>query len=93
MQVFHLQQRMLGEIVTVREENVDRCMRYSEFIAKWDELNSNDAFQALVMFLEELDQTCERRWRRLELMREALEQLYQECKELLQLGNVDDLRK
>ena len=83
MQVFRLQQRMLGEIVTVRDGDVDRCMRYSEFVPKWNEPNSNGAFEPLVMFLKDLSETDMRRWGRLELMKTALDDLYEACKLLI----------
>jgi len=83
MQVFSLQQRMLGEIVTVRDRDVDRCMKYSEFLVTWKEAESNVAFTPLVEFLRGLNDTNERRWRRLELMKAALDDLYKECERLI----------
>ena len=83
MQVFNLQQRMLGEIVTVRDGDVARCMKYSEFLAMWKEADSNGALNPLVEFLRDLNETNVRRWRRLELMKAALDELYKECESLI----------
>ena len=83
MQVFNLQQRMLGEMVTVRDKDVDRCMKYSEFLVTWKEAESNSVFNPLVEFLRDLNETNVRRWRRLELMKVALDDLYKECEGLI----------
>lgn len=83
MQVFHLQQKMLGGIMIVRDGDVDRCMRYSEFDSKWDELESSGALGPLIVFLRDINETDQRRWRRLELMKDALDELQGECESLI----------
>ncbi len=60
-------------------------MRYSEFVVKW----SNDDFTLLIDpikgFVDRLKPENERRWKRLELMAEALGDLRKECEKLLTL--------
>ena len=88
MQVFNLQQRLLGEIVMVRDGDMDRCMRYSEFLIGRQELNSRGAFDPLVAFLKDLNPTNKHRWCRLVLMKSALDELGKECKTLIEDNSV-----
>jgi hypothetical protein len=82
-QVFNLQQRALGETVTVREGTDLRCMRYSEFLVKWADPSFTHVLDPMTRFVDRLQPTDARRWKRLELMVEALEHLHQQCKRLL----------
>jgi F0F1-type ATP synthase membrane subunit b/b' len=82
-QVFNLQQRALGETVTMREGSDLRCMRYSEFLVKWSDASFTHVLDPMTRFVDRLQPTDERRWKRLELMAEALEHLHQQCKRLL----------
>lgn len=83
MQIFNLQQKLLGEIVMVRDRNLDRCMKYSEFLLRRQELNCSGAFDPLVAFLKELNPTNKHRWCRLVLMKRALDELSEECRTLI----------
>jgi hypothetical protein len=82
-QVFNLQQRAVGEAVAVREGTELRCMRYSEFLMKWTESDFTRLLDPLTRFIDRLRPTNERRWKRLELMENALEHLHQQCIKLL----------
>jgi hypothetical protein len=82
-QVFNLQQRALGEAITVGEGTELRCMRYSEFLMRWTDPALKFLLDPMTRFVDQLQPTNVRRWRRLELMAEALEHLHQQCKTLL----------
>ncbi len=82
-QVFSLQQRAMGEAVTVREGTEVRCMRYSEFLLKSTDPDFTRLLDPMTRFVDRLQPSNERRWKRLELMAKALEDLQQQCKLLL----------
>ena len=82
-QVFSLQQRALGEALFVPDGNELRCMRFSEFLEKWAEPAFKGLFNPLSRFIGELTPENTLRWKRLELMAQALEELRLECVRLL----------
>jgi hypothetical protein len=82
-QVFNLQQRAMGEAVTVREGTELRCMHYSEFLVKWTAPDFTRLFDPIKSFIDRLSPENERRWKRLELMAKALKDLHQQCESLL----------
>jgi hypothetical protein len=84
-QIFSLQQQALGEALIVRDGCKLRCMRYSEFLQEWPEEAFKHEFDVLVAFIDGLQPTDYHRWRRLELMDKALQELDDECRRLLQL--------
>jgi hypothetical protein len=86
-QVFNLQQRALGEVVTVGDGREARCMRFSEFLAKWNEPAFAGIFHPLIQFVDRLQPTNARRWKRLELMDQELARLHEQCKEILKLNS------
>jgi hypothetical protein len=84
-QVFNLQQRALGELVMTPAGDVVRCMRYSEFLAKWPDPAFKAALDPLITFVDKLRPEHTFRWKRLELMADALEQLAEACRGLLRI--------
>jgi hypothetical protein len=82
-QVFALQQRAMGEALTVPGET-ERPMGYDEFIAKWTEPVLATHLASLRALLDGLDNDGECRWKRLERVLDSLEQLEAHCKSVLQ---------
>jgi hypothetical protein len=82
-QVFRLQQRAMGEALASPEAADPRCMRLSDFMEKWQDADFRKRFDPLSNFLEKLEKKDKLRWRRLELMKDALHTLRQECIALL----------
>ena len=82
-QVFTLQQRALGEAMAVGIGDECRCIRYAEFLSKWNCSKFRETYEPLVRFIESLEPRHEHRWRRLEMMSEALEKLHDSCLRLL----------
>ena len=82
-QVFAMQQRALGESLAVREDGEVRCMRYSAFLQRWSDAAFRCSFDPIVRFADRLEPTNAHRWKRLELVSEALKQLHDECARLL----------
>ncbi|WP_407157681.1 hypothetical protein [Bradyrhizobium sp. STM 3557] len=82
-QIFNLQQRSMGE--TLRSKSEPRCISYSEFLERWSEPNFRKSFEPLTTFIEGIEPSRQRPWKRLELMREALSELERDCKKLLGL--------
>jgi len=83
-QVFNLQQRGIGEAVTVRGD-VPRCMGFDEFMEAWEEPPLADQLAPLRSLLEELvaDGSC--RWKRMEVVLEAVQGLEAHCRQILQV--------
>jgi hypothetical protein len=82
-QVFRLQQRAMGESLARQETSGPRCMRVSDFLNKWKEPDFNHGFSPLTQFVDELRPDDKYRWRRLQLMKNALQKLREECEHLL----------
>jgi hypothetical protein len=82
-QIFCLQQRGIGEMLALPDGANLRCMRFSEFVQNWSEPEFRDRFEPLTCLLDGIAPTNEHRWKRLELMAIALEQLRGECRRLL----------
>ncbi|MET1411788.1 hypothetical protein ABVF61_05940 [Roseibium sp. HPY-6] len=82
-QVFTLQQRAIGEVVSVLENESWRCMRYSDFVKKWNDGSLSHFLAPLQEFLDELTPKEELRWERLVQMQKALKDLELECVQLL----------
>jgi hypothetical protein len=80
-QIFNLQQRSMGE--TLRPKGESRCMNYSEFLEKWGEINFRKSFEPLTNFIEGIEPSRQRPWKRLKLMMEPLSELEKNCKTLL----------
>ena len=81
-QVFGMQQQALGEMLVVHDADL-RCMRFSEFTDKWRETEFSRRFDPLTHFVDQLEPENQHRWKRLELMAEALGQMRLECEHLL----------
>lgn len=82
-QIFYLQQRSIGE--TLRLKGEARCMNYSEFLEKWREPNFRKSFEPLTTFIEEIEPSRQRPWKRLRLMTGFLSELEDDCNRLLGL--------
>lgn len=82
-QVFALQQRAMGELLTVRGET-ERLMGFDEFMAKWNEPALAVHLAPLRALLEGLDNDGGCRWKRLEGVLETLKQVEAHCKSVLQ---------
>ncbi|MFK4502879.1 hypothetical protein ABIF86_007170 [Bradyrhizobium japonicum] len=87
IQVFRLQQRALGETLYVGDGTNLRAMRYSEFLEKWNDAKFKRRFDPLAHFLNKLEPKEKSRWKRLVLMREALQELQSTCEHLLSSKN------
>ena len=84
-QIFGLQQRSMGELLRPKGES--RCMNYSEFLEKWSDPTFRRMFEPLTSFIDGIDRSRQRPWRRLELTLKSLGELDNECKKLLGLGS------
>jgi hypothetical protein len=82
MQLFTLQQRLLGDAVTVRQDN-RRCMGYDEFVDVWDEAPLADHLAPLRALLDELDADNSWRWIRLNSVLAGLQGLEEHCRLIL----------
>jgi hypothetical protein len=83
LQIFNLQQRNIGE--TLRPRGEARCMNYSEFLERWSEPNFRKSFEPLTSFIEGIEPSRERPWKRLDLMMGSLTELEKSSKKLLGL--------
>lgn len=84
-QVFALQQRALGEALTVRSE-VERAMGFDEFMSQWEQAPLAIHLAPLRALLEDLENDGECRWKRLEGVLETLAALEAHCQSVLQPG-------
>lgn len=84
-QVFRLEQQVLGEAVIASENGELRCLRYSEFLAKWPDAAFKRSLRPMTDFVDGLQPTNTHRWKRLELMAGALNELHNECDRLLRM--------
>lgn len=85
-QVFNLQQRAIGELFIVGDNENRRCITYPEFLEKQDNWEFSRHLEPLRNLLERItppDTDC--RWKRLEAVRKALVYLESQCRELLVL--------
>jgi hypothetical protein len=83
-QVFGLQQRSIGELMTIRNEEGNRqFMSYPDFLCKLDEPQFSQHFMPLRALLEDVKPSDECRWRGLQETRKALEELQAHCNRLL----------
>jgi hypothetical protein len=86
-QIFHWQQRALGEVMTVTTDGGERCMRYAAFI---DHLQS-EGFAGHISPLDGVLDDLEKdkpSWQRLEAFATALTQIEAQCRTMLQLPPV-----
>jgi len=83
-QVFILQQRVIGELMTLRDDG-RRCMGYPEFLKKLSDPEFKQHLEPLRTLLEELRPDNECRWKRLTAAHQALVELDSSCTQLLKL--------
>lgn len=88
VQVFKMQQRLLGEAGTVRGEG-SRCLGYDEFLELWEEPPLADYLGPLRRLLDGLDDPTSCRWQRLELVSSAIAGLENHCQQILQVQPVN----
>jgi len=81
-QVFHLEQRGIGETLIVEKAGGPTCLRYPAFLAMWSDAALGVTFTPLRNFLEGVEPDT-RRWMRLELVRRAVGRLEDECRRVL----------
>jgi hypothetical protein len=84
-QVFRLQQRVIGELLILRDSNIPRCMSYPEFLEKLKESSFERHFEPLRAFLENVSPGDNCRWIRLEETRKALHDLMEYCQQVLKM--------
>ena len=84
-QVFSLQQRAMGELLIIREDNNTRCMSYPEFVEKMKSAEFQYHFQPLITLLDGIRPDDDCRWKRLEATAIALKDLEKVCKDLLNI--------
>lgn len=82
VQVFALQQRLLGEALTVRAEG-GRCLGYDEFLEAWEDIPLSDHLAPLRALIDELIPADSCRWQRLERVFAALDSLEKHCESIL----------
>ncbi len=82
-QIFTLEQRSMGE--TLRSKDESRCMTYSEFLERWSDANFRKSFEPLTTFMNGIEPSRQRPWKRLKLMMMSLNELEKDSKKLLGL--------
>jgi hypothetical protein len=81
-QVFRLQQRSIGELMTIRnEDGRQQCVSYPDFLRMLDEEIQH--FAPLRTLLEDVKPSDDCRWKRLQATKEALDRLQVHCNRLL----------
>jgi hypothetical protein len=83
-QVFTLQQRVLGEVVSLKQDG-KRCMGYDEFKEAWEDSPLADHLLPLRALLEGLEDPQSCRWQRLTAVSAALDSLEEHCRFVLHL--------
>jgi len=84
-QVFALQQRAMGELLILREEDNKRCMSYPDFVENIKTEKFQQHFLPLIVLLDGVNPDEDCRWKRLEDTTVALKNLEKVCKELLNI--------
>lgn len=86
-QIFTLEQRALGEVLAVAQDDAARCMGYAAFLDRWDD----PAFQArlapMIALLDGLTPDHQHRWQRLRLFATGLDDISAQCRQLLDLSD------
>lgn len=65
-QVFLMQQRTIGEFMLINENNLTRCMSFTEFKNRLEEPRIKHALEPLIALLTNLSSKQECRWKRIE---------------------------
>ena len=79
----------MGEALISGPEDNPRCMRYAEFAAKWNDMDTGrrssfrSEFYAVASLVDQLSPVQERRWHRLHLAWQLLVELDQACTQRL----------
>lgn len=83
VEVFRLQQRAIGELLIIRENNKRSCMGYPEFLRQLKNDDFNQHFGPLRSLFDELKPEADCRWKRVEVTYQALKDLHANCEDLL----------
>jgi hypothetical protein len=84
-QVFRLQQRVIGELLILRDSNSSGCMSYPDFLEKLKEPSFERHLEPLRALLENVSPDDNCRWIRLEETRKALWDLMEYCQQVLKM--------
>jgi len=84
-QVFALQQRAMGELLILRDENNKRCMNYPDFVENIKTKKFEQHFLPLIVLLDGISPDEDCRWERLKATATALKELEKICRELLNI--------
>jgi len=84
-QVFRLQQRAIGELLIIHENDRIGCLSYPNFLQKMNDPAFSSHLKPLRLLLEDLNQKDDCRWKRLEATQQALKVLKANCEELLRI--------
>jgi hypothetical protein len=84
-QVFALQQRVLGEIVAISQDGDPRCMRYAEFLDKYEDVTFGKRLTPMIKFIDGISPDHHWRWKRLDLLSVELDKFDAECRRLLKI--------
>jgi|SRR5918992_1418006 hypothetical protein len=83
-QVFRLQQRSIGELMTIRnEDGSQQCMSYPDFLRELDDPQFSPHLVPLCPLLEDVKPSDDCRWKRSQATKEALKDLQDRCNKLL----------
>ena len=89
-QIFGLEERSMGELLRSKDET--RCMNYSEFLEKWSEPTYRQKFEPLASFIDGIEPSRQRPWRRLSLMQCGLIDVQYESRKILGLAPANTLK-
>ena len=84
-QLFRLQQRVIGELLILRDSNSPRCMSYPDFLEKLNEPSFEHHLEPLRVLLENVIPGDNCRWIRLKETRKALRNLMEYCQQVLKM--------
>jgi hypothetical protein len=82
-QIFNLEQRAIGEVMSTGEGDAAHCIDYSTFMERWEDELFKSKLAPLREFLEGL-QHDDTRGKRLQLMLTKVKDLKQECRRILE---------
>ena len=84
LQVFSLQQRAIGELLIISNDQGKECMKYSKFLQEYDKEPLKSILCPLRQLLESVG-PGEHRWQRLEATKESITKLKGYCEDLLKV--------
>jgi hypothetical protein len=84
-QVFALQQRAIGDLLIIRDSEHRRCMSYAEFLERMSDQQFRHHFHPLITLLDGIRPEDDCRWKRLQATKEALAEVEELCRDLLEV--------